>query len=114
MKQNLTKIVLRENSHKSVRTSSFFSLLSLKSHKTAYYENAFYENYLSDSNETGSAIIKFEEKDFNRLEIQHDIFRIIWNSNFSVPLQHQLSKGNVRVLEVGYVLINNKLEQLEP
>src|SRR3954453_3734536 len=111
-KHNLTKIALQKNSHKSVRTFSFSSLLSSKFHKTTCYENAFFENYLTDNNnnETRNAVIKFDEKDFNRLEIKHHIFRIIWNSNFSVPLQHQLSTGSVRVLEVGYVLINRLTE----
>ncbi|CAG8625975.1 16248_t:CDS:2, partial [Funneliformis caledonium] len=42
-----------------------------------------------------------DEKDFNRLELQHHLFKIIWDSNFSVPMQDQLSIGNTRVLEVG-------------
>ncbi len=44
-----------------------------------------------------------DEKYFDRLEIQHRLFKIIWNGNFSVPLQQQLCVGNTRVLEVGYV-----------
>ncbi|CAI2181898.1 11993_t:CDS:2 [Funneliformis geosporum] len=51
-----------------------------------------------DQIEIGNPI---NEKDFNRLELQHHLFRIIWNSNFSVPMQSQLSIGNTRVLEVG-------------
>ncbi|GBB97511.1 hypothetical protein RclHR1_00030068 [Rhizophagus clarus] len=51
--------------------------------------------------EMRNPVIKFNEKDINRLEIQHHLFRIIWNGNFSVPMQHQLSRGSVNVLEVG-------------
>jgi hypothetical protein len=97
-KQNLTKISLQENSRKSVRTSSKFQ-------KAKYYENILFKNYLTDKNDINQEnfMIKFDEKYFNRSEIQHRIFRMIWDSNFSVPLQHQLSIGSVKVLEVGYV-----------
>jgi hypothetical protein len=65
------------------------------------------DNYSIENTEIKNPVMKFNEKDINRLEIQHHLFRIIWNGNFSVPMQHQLSRGRVKVLEVGYVLNNS-------
>lgn len=67
------------------------------------------DNYSIENVEIRNSVMKFNEKDINRLDIQHHLFRIIWNGNFSVPMQHQLSRGRVKVLEVGYVLINLRI-----
>ncbi|RIA92171.1 hypothetical protein C1645_821068 [Glomus cerebriforme] len=66
----------------------------LSSSKIQPYVN----NYSFENDEI---VNQFNEKDFNRLDILHHLFRIIWGNNFSIPLHHQLSRGRVRVLEVG-------------
>ncbi|RIA92175.1 hypothetical protein C1645_765787, partial [Glomus cerebriforme] len=37
----------------------------------------------------------------NRLEMQHYIFKYIWQNNFSTPIAKQLQVGGMKVLEVG-------------
>src|SRR3954466_5675639 len=37
----------------------------------------------------------------NRLEMQHHIFKYLWQSNFSTPIAKQLQAGGTKVLEVG-------------
>ncbi|CAG8551462.1 2426_t:CDS:2, partial [Ambispora leptoticha] len=36
-----------------------------------------------------------------RLQTQHELYKIIWNSNFSSPIHEKLQEGGMRVLDIG-------------
>lgn len=101
--RNLSKMTHKEKSCKLNQASI------LSSSKIQNLNKISPDNYSIENVEIRNPVMKFNEKDINRLDIQHHLFRIIWNGNFSVPMQHQLSRGRVKVLEVGYVLINLRI-----
>ncbi|CAG8760834.1 23171_t:CDS:2, partial [Gigaspora margarita] len=45
-----------------------------------------------------------DEDEIDRLHIQHFLIRYIWQSNFSAPVEHILSKPGARILDIGYPL----------
>ncbi|CAG8638815.1 17625_t:CDS:2, partial [Gigaspora margarita] len=45
-----------------------------------------------------------DEYETDRLHIQHFLVRYIWQSNFSAPVEHILSKPDAKVLDIGYPL----------
>ncbi|CAG8727959.1 3557_t:CDS:2, partial [Dentiscutata erythropus] len=47
-----------------------------------------------------------DENETDRLHTQHFLLRYIWQSNFSAPVEHILSKPGAKVLDIGYPLIN--------
>ncbi|RIA88681.1 S-adenosyl-L-methionine-dependent methyltransferase [Glomus cerebriforme] len=46
-------------------------------------------------------IFVMDEKQVDRLQIQHHLFRAIWGENFNSPIKEQLKAGGFHVLEVG-------------
>ncbi|CAG8444502.1 18329_t:CDS:1, partial [Gigaspora rosea] len=42
-----------------------------------------------------------DEKESDRLHLQHFLIRYIWQSNFSAPIHHILSKPGSKILDVG-------------
>ncbi|KAF0449617.1 S-adenosyl-L-methionine-dependent methyltransferase [Gigaspora margarita] len=42
-----------------------------------------------------------DEDEIDRLHIQHFLIRYIWQSNFSAPVEHILSKPGARILDIG-------------
>ncbi|CAG8681932.1 15199_t:CDS:1, partial [Dentiscutata erythropus] len=42
-----------------------------------------------------------DEYETDRLHIQHFLIRYMWQSNFSAPIEHILSKQGAKVLDVG-------------
>src|SRR2546421_12827840 len=74
-----------------------FPLLSSLKRTITYYGKFSFKNYSIENNEIEKSVMNFDESDFNRLEIQHRLFRIIWNNNFSSPLQHQFRSEERRV-----------------
>ncbi|CAG8805059.1 31687_t:CDS:2, partial [Gigaspora margarita] len=47
-----------------------------------------------------------DEKESDRLHLQHFLIRYIWQSNFSAPVEHILSKPGSKILDIGYPLTN--------
>ncbi|GBB84446.1 hypothetical protein RclHR1_11000002 [Rhizophagus clarus] len=43
----------------------------------------------------------FNDDEFERLNLEHYLFRFQWQSNFSSPIEQNLLSGGVRVLDVG-------------
>ncbi|CAG8662853.1 12891_t:CDS:2 [Acaulospora morrowiae] len=42
-----------------------------------------------------------DEGEIDRLQVQHHIFRTLWEGNFKAPVEEILNSGNARVLDVG-------------
>ncbi|CAG8615113.1 16712_t:CDS:2 [Dentiscutata erythropus] len=42
-----------------------------------------------------------DEEESDRLHLQHFLIRYIWQSNFSVPIEHTLSKPGSKILDIG-------------
>ncbi|CAG8519039.1 14492_t:CDS:2 [Gigaspora margarita] len=47
-----------------------------------------------------------DEEESDRLRLQHFLIRYIWQSNFSAPIEHILSKPGSKILDVGYPSTN--------
>ncbi|CAG8615128.1 16713_t:CDS:2, partial [Dentiscutata erythropus] len=47
-----------------------------------------------------------DEEESDRLHLQHFLLRYIWQSNFSAPIEHILSKKGSKILDVGYPSTN--------
>ncbi|CAG8828023.1 8367_t:CDS:2, partial [Cetraspora pellucida] len=45
-----------------------------------------------------------DDDEQDRLHLQHFLIRYIWQSNFSAPVEHILSKSGSKILDVGYPL----------
>ncbi|RIB14827.1 S-adenosyl-L-methionine-dependent methyltransferase [Gigaspora rosea] len=45
--------------------------------------------------------LPIDEDEIDRLHIQHFLIRYIWQSNFSAPVEHNLSKPGARILDIG-------------
>ncbi|CAG8659736.1 1331_t:CDS:2 [Dentiscutata erythropus] len=45
-----------------------------------------------------------DDEETDRLHEQHFIMKYIWQSNFSAPVEHILSKSGAKILDVGYPL----------
>ncbi|CAG8654355.1 15914_t:CDS:2 [Dentiscutata erythropus] len=46
-----------------------------------------------------------DDDESDRLHLQHFIMRYVWQSNFSAPIEHILLKPNVKILDIGYPLV---------
>ncbi|CAG8447952.1 4188_t:CDS:2 [Dentiscutata erythropus] len=46
-----------------------------------------------------------DDTEMDRLNLQHLMVRYMWQSNFSAPIEHILSKPGVKILDVGYPLV---------
>src|SRR4051794_512790 len=71
-------------------------------------------NHIDRTSEKGSKKSVVEEdiskypmplKDYDgdRFSLQHYLFRYIWQSNFSSPIEEKLSKAGAKVLDIGWV-----------
>ncbi|GBB97504.1 hypothetical protein RclHR1_00030061 [Rhizophagus clarus] len=62
-----------------------------------------YSQIYFDDQELKSSLITDVSSDnhANRLEMQHYIFKYLWQNNFSTPIAKQLQAGGTKVLEVG-------------
>ncbi|RIB25447.1 S-adenosyl-L-methionine-dependent methyltransferase [Gigaspora rosea] len=47
-----------------------------------------------------------DEEESDRLHLQHFLLRYIWQSNFSAPIEHILSKSDSKILDAGYPSIS--------
>ncbi|CAG8553038.1 16103_t:CDS:2, partial [Dentiscutata erythropus] len=46
-------------------------------------------------------VLPNDEEESDRLHLQHFLIRYIWQSNFSAPIEHILSKSRSKILDVG-------------
>ncbi|CAG8508438.1 4971_t:CDS:2, partial [Dentiscutata heterogama] len=46
-----------------------------------------------------------DDDEIDRLHLQHFIMRYVWQSNFSAPIEHILSKPGAKILDIGYPLV---------
>ncbi|CAG8666510.1 24601_t:CDS:2 [Cetraspora pellucida] len=51
-------------------------------------------------------ILPNDDEEVDRLQLQHFLYRTIWNGNYSAPVAEILEHGNCNVLDVGFIGID--------
>jgi hypothetical protein len=50
---------------------------------------------------SSSSIVSIDDKEFNRIQLQHIIYYNVWENHFSAPVHDLLSTEGTKVLDVG-------------
>ncbi|RIA88889.1 S-adenosyl-L-methionine-dependent methyltransferase [Glomus cerebriforme] len=87
-KNNLSPNNNNKNSHKSSSIS--------KKNSFRYVNGRRFHN-----NENSRYFLPNDEEEVDRLQLEHFLFRCIWDDNFSSPIKDLIEQGDANVLDVG-------------
>ncbi|CAG8683662.1 16597_t:CDS:2, partial [Funneliformis mosseae] len=76
---------------------------SLETSTTTKYSSQFryFNGRRFHNNENSIYFLPNDNEEVDRLQLQHFLFRYIWKSNFSAPINDLLDQGSANVLDVG-------------
>ncbi|CAG8730087.1 4953_t:CDS:2, partial [Dentiscutata heterogama] len=73
----------------------------LRSRKPSKNAFRYFDGRRFHNDANSKYIMPNDDEEVDRLQIQHFLYRNIWNGNYSAPVTELLERGNCKILDVG-------------